>query len=100
MRIVYLHHANVCRGGIERMFAQKATILADQMGWEVVMLTYEQNGEPFPYPLSSRIKQVNLDVRLYAAIRCLTPYAISRKSCCVGSCPLPYAVSFRLGSPT
>lgn len=74
MRIVYLHHANVCRGGIERMFAQKATILAEQMGWEVVMLTYEQNGEPFPYPLPSSVRQVNLDVRLYAAYQ--VPYPL------------------------
>ncbi len=74
MRIVYLHHANVCRGGIERMFAQKATILADQKGWEVVMLTYEQNGEPFPYPLPSSVRQVNLGVRLYAAYQ--VPYPL------------------------
>ena len=79
MRIVYLHHANICRGGIERMFAQKANMLTEQMGWEVVMLTYEQNGEPFPYPLSSRIKQVNLDVRLYAAYQVPYPLRYFRK---------------------
>lgn len=67
MRIVFLHHANVCRGGIERVFCQKANYLAEQKGWQVTMLTYEQNGEPYPYELSPKVDCVNLDVRLYSA---------------------------------
>lgn len=67
MRIVFLHHANVCRGGIERVFCQKANYLAEQEGWQVTMLTYEQNGEPYPYELSPKVQCVNLNVRLYSA---------------------------------
>ena len=67
MRIVFLHHANVCRAGIERVLCQKANYLAEQKGWQVTMLTYEQNGEPYPYELSPKVDCVNLDVRLYSA---------------------------------
>ena len=69
MKIVFLHHANICKGGIERMLTMKANLLAEQMGWEVVLLTYEQNGEPFPYPLSPKVRCVDLGIRLYAAYK-------------------------------
>ena len=73
MKIVYLHHANVYRAGIERMLAVKANLLAEQMGWEIMMLTYEQNGKPFPYPLSPKVKCVDLGVHLYDAYKCAYP---------------------------
>ena len=69
MKIVFLHHANVCRGGIERMFCTKANLLAEQDNFEVIMLTYEQNDAPYPYSLSSKVKCIDLGVRLYSAYR-------------------------------
>lgn len=69
MKIVFLHHANVCRGGIERMLCTRANLLVDQNGYEVMMLTYEQNGEPYPYSLSPKVKCIDLGVRLYAAYK-------------------------------
>ena len=79
MRIVFLHHANVCRAGIERMICLKANMLAEQLGCEVVLLTYEQNGEPYPYALSPKVKCVDLGVRLYAAYRLAYPMRYFRK---------------------
>ena len=69
MKIVFLHHANVCRGGIERMLCTKANFLAEQDDFEVTLLTYEQNDTPYPYPLSPKVKCVDLGVRLYSAYR-------------------------------
>ena len=69
MKIVFLHHANVCRGGVERMLCTKANLLAEQDDFEVVMLTYEQNDAPYPYLLSSKVKCIDLGVRLYSAYR-------------------------------
>ncbi len=66
MKIVFLHHANVCRGGIERMLALKANFLVEE-GCDVTILTYEQNGIDFPYPLSAKVKCIDLNVHLYAA---------------------------------
>lgn len=80
MKIVFLHHANVCRGGIERMLISKANMLAEQADIEeVIMLTYEQNGEPYPYSLSSKVKCVDLGVRLYAAYKLAFPLRFFRK---------------------
>ena len=67
MKIVFLHHANVCRGGIERMLCTRANLLVEQDGYEVTMLTYEQNGKAYPYPLSPKVNCIDLGVRLYAA---------------------------------
>ncbi len=69
MKIVFLHHANVCMGGIERMLAMKANCLVEKEEYNVTMLTYEQNGVPFPYPLSPRVKCVDLNVHLYTAFK-------------------------------
>lgn len=54
-------------------------MLAERLGWEVVLLTYEQNGEPCPYPLSPKVKCVDLGVRLYAAYRSDYPIRYFRK---------------------
>lgn len=79
MKIVFLHHANICKGGIERMLATKANLLTEQMNWEVVLLTYEQNGEPFPYPLSPKVESVDMGVRLYTAYRWPLPLRYFKK---------------------
>ena len=79
MKIVFLHHANICKGGIERMLAMKANLLAERVGCDVVMLTYEQNEEPFPYDLSPKVKCVDLGVRLYSAYKSLYPMRFFKK---------------------
>ena len=79
MKIVFLHHANIYRAGIERMMAIKANMLAEQMGWEVVLLTYEQNAALFPYPLSSKVKCVDLNIHFYDAYKSVYPMRYFRK---------------------
>ena len=79
MKLVFLHHANVCKGGIERMLAMKANLLVEQYGCDVVMLTYEQNGEPFPYHLSPNVRCVDLGVSLYSAYKAPYPMRYLKK---------------------
>lgn len=79
MKIVFLHHANICKGGIERMLAMKANLLVEQYGCDVVLLTYEQNGEPFPYPLSPDVRCVDLGARQYPAYRYPYPMRYFKK---------------------
>ncbi|MBQ8065421.1 MAG: glycosyltransferase family 4 protein [Prevotella sp.] len=74
MKIVFLHHANVCRGGIERMLATKANWLVEHEGHEVVMLTYEQNGVSFPYTLSPKVRMVDLGIHLYDIYKAPLPF--------------------------
>ena len=79
MKIVFLHHANVCKGGIERMLAMKANLLVEQYGYDVVLLTYEQNDAPFPYPLSHNVRCVDLGARQYPAYRWPYPMRFFKK---------------------
>ena len=79
MKIVFLHHANVCKGGIERMLAMKANLLVEQYGCDVVLLTYEQNGQPFPYTLSPDVRCVDMGVRLYSAYKLPYPMRYFQK---------------------
>lgn len=79
MKLIFLHHANVCKGGIERMLAMKANLVANRVGNEVVLLTYEQNGEPFPYDLSPKVKCVDLGVRQYTAFKYSYPVRFFKK---------------------
>lgn len=61
------------------MLAVKSTMLAEQMGWDVIMLTYEQNGASFPYPLSPKVKCVDLNVHFYDAFKVPHPMRYFRK---------------------
>lgn len=79
MKIVFLHHANVCKGGIERMLAMKANLLVEQYGCDVVLLTYEQNGQSFPYTLSPDVRCVDLGVKLYSAYKLPYPMRYFQK---------------------
>lgn len=79
MKFVFLHHANVCKGGIERMLALKANLLVEQYGCDVVLLTYEQNGESFPYDLLPKVKCADLGVRLYSAYKYPYPVRFFKK---------------------
>lgn len=49
--------------GTERVFTDKMNYLADHAGYDVTLLTYEQGNHSFPYPLSSKVKHIDLNVR-------------------------------------
>lgn len=50
------------------MLSVRANMLVKH-GYEVIMLTYEQNGEPYPYPLLPQVECMDLGVRLYNAYK-------------------------------
>ena len=52
MKIVYLYTALTTVGGADRIITQKANYLADEMGYDVYILTDSQNGRPPIFPLS------------------------------------------------
>jgi glycosyltransferase involved in cell wall biosynthesis len=56
---VYLH------GGIEKVMATKANYFSEQSGYEVVILTTEQKGNPSCYPLSETIQQFDLNINYH-----------------------------------
>lgn len=65
MKIVYVYPQFAHRAGTERILIDKMNYLAEKEGYDIVMLTFEQGTHPVAYPLSSKIKHVDLDVRYY-----------------------------------
>lgn len=72
MRILYVTDQMYRHGGAEKITAQKLNYWADVYGYETMLVTSEQNGKPICYPLSDKVKHVDLDVG-YAAGSYFTP---------------------------
>lgn len=62
MRIVYYLPSLYIAGGLERVIIGKANYLADQFGYDVTILTSEQQDREICYHLSSRVNHHDLGV--------------------------------------
>ncbi len=62
MRVVYYLPSLYIAGGLERVITGKANYLADQLGYEVTILTSEQQGRKTYYPLSPNVRHHDLGV--------------------------------------
>lgn len=62
MKIVYLYTALVTVGGADRVVTEKANYLADKMGHEVYIVTDSQNDREPVFPLSSKVKHIDLNI--------------------------------------
>ena len=63
-KIVYVYYAITAFGGIERVFVDKMSCLAD-MGYEVYLLTANQGPHHLSFPLSDRVHFEDLNVRTH-----------------------------------
>ncbi|MGL5273345.1 MAG: glycosyltransferase family 4 protein [Phocaeicola sp.] len=68
MKIVYIHHSLSVVGGLERVWADKMNYLANQLGYKIYLITCDQNGDNFSYPLSNKIIHHDLDCIRYHSI--------------------------------
>lgn len=62
MKIAYVFPALSAVCGADRVITEKANYFADKLGYEVYMITTQQNGAPTFFPLSEKIKHIDLDV--------------------------------------
>lgn len=62
MKVLYSISALNNVGGMERILTQKANYLADTVGYDVVIVTTEQLGKKPYFPLSSRVRIIDLNV--------------------------------------
>lgn len=69
MKIVYVYPEFTILAGTERVLIDKMNYLANQEGFEVVVITHEQGNQPFAYPLSSKVTHVDLNVRFLTLYR-------------------------------
>lgn len=49
-------------GGVERVLTHKANYFAEHFGYDITIILTEGKGKPLFYPLSDKIKVVNLDI--------------------------------------
>lgn len=62
MRIAYIYTAITEVGGVDRILTQKANYLAEKAGWEVFVITDSQCGRPLSFPLSDKVKYIDLGI--------------------------------------
>ena len=49
--------------GVERALSQRLSLLADSGQYEVYLITYNQYGDPFSFPVSDKVHQIDLSTR-------------------------------------
>lgn len=62
LKIVYCTPALYMAGGVERVLTLKANYFADHFGYDITIILTEGKDKPSFYPLSNKIKIVNLDI--------------------------------------
>ena len=62
LKLVYLTPALYMAGGVERVLTLKANYFAEHFGYDVTIVLTEGKGKPLFYPLSDKIKIINLDI--------------------------------------
>lgn len=61
-KIVYCTPALYMAGGVERVLTLKANYFAEQLGYDITIILTEGRNLPLFYPLSDKVKVVNLDL--------------------------------------
>ncbi len=69
-KIVYCTPALYMAGGVERVLTLKANYFADRYGYDITIILTEGKDKPLFYPLSDKIKVVNLDIGFEEMWRC------------------------------
>ena len=65
MKILYVYQTLARYGGVERVLADKMNYLAEHYGYNVCLITINQGDHTIPFPLSSRVKHIDLNVRMH-----------------------------------
>jgi len=62
LKIVYVTPALYMAGGVERVLTLKANYFAEHFGYDITIILTEGQGSPLFYPLSDKIKVINLNI--------------------------------------
>lgn len=62
LKLVYITPALYMAGGVERVLTLKANYFAEQFGYDITIILTEGKDKPLFYPLSDKIKAVNLNI--------------------------------------
>lgn len=76
MKIVYIHDAMTLMGGIERILTDKMNYLANVYNYEIFLITSSQGNKPFAYPLSAKVRHIDLGINIHHQYRYRYPKRI------------------------
>ena len=62
MKIIYCIRATYNPGGMERVLLNKVSYLIKHLGWDILIVTTDQQGRPPFYPFPEKIRMVDLGV--------------------------------------
>ena len=62
LKLVYVTPAFYMAGGVERVLTLKANYFAEHFGYDITIVLTERRDKPLFYPLSDKIKVINLDI--------------------------------------
>lgn len=63
MKLAFLCNNMKSTNGIERVLAQRLSLLAESGMYEVYLITYNQYGAPFSFPISEKVHYIDLSTR-------------------------------------
>ena len=63
MKIVFLCNNFKSQNGVERVWSQRLSLLAEQPDFDVSLITYNQYGAPFSFPISDKVHHLDLATR-------------------------------------
>lgn len=69
-KIVYCTPALYFAGGMERVLTQKANYFADHFGYDITIILTEGKDKPVFYPLSDKVKVINLNIGFEELWKC------------------------------
>lgn len=70
MKIVYCTPALYMAGGVERVLTLKANYFAEHYGYDITIILTEGKGKALFYPLSEKVKVINLDINFEELWNC------------------------------
>lgn len=62
MKLIYCTHSTCNPGGMERVLLNKITYLSQLPGWEVAVVTTDQNQRPPFYPFPEKVRMTDLEI--------------------------------------
>ena len=62
MKIAYIYTALTTIGGVDRIITTKANYLADNLGYDISIITDSQAGRPLAFPLSPKVHHIDLEI--------------------------------------
>ncbi len=64
-RLVYFYPHMIKRAGTERILSDKMNYLAENGNYNITLITFEQSGLPLSFPLSPKIRHLDLGIHYY-----------------------------------